>query len=257
MANESDLLRKMHDLLIESLRSREQEVFKYLGILVPALGGFGLLVYVTVWPPATNRPPTPAETELIFILGSTGVLLLLFLGTIYSLALGYNFRYITLELAKIEARLGITAAMLRGWPKSPCKFLKYRYCLPPEVIKYFWAAFVGGIAFVTVSACVLNPECLVRAIVLRLGLATGICGVLAPFYFGWKLRRYAKREITAWNEGEWNSNSEVVAQANDISTTQPSAEEINETLSIGNQRLRLSRLRFFSITRILTNDQNT
>ena len=192
---------KMHELLIKSLRSREQEVFKYLGILAPALGGFAWLIYVTIWPSGTTTAQVADHEERFFVVGTIGVLLLLLLGAIYSLALGYNFRYITLELAKIESRLGISDAMLRIWPKRPCAFLRYTYCQPPDVIKYFWFAFVGGIIYVTAAACVL--DCRVVPLVVPFGGLFALCALLAPRYFGDKLTTAARKEIKAWEQGEW------------------------------------------------------
>ncbi len=43
----------------------------------------------------------------------------------YSLMLGYHYRYITLQLAKIEYILGMKDAMLKGWPKVPEDFDRY------------------------------------------------------------------------------------------------------------------------------------
>src|SRR5207302_6804579 len=99
-------------------------------ILVPAVGGFVWLL-------------RSAPEKTLFVGGTVGTLLLLFLGAVYSLTLGYNYRYITLQLAKIEDLLAATDAMLEGWPKSPNDFLqKYKFlglswCTPPEIIKVF------------------------------------------------------------------------------------------------------------------------
>src|SRR5260370_38671296 len=139
----------MHGLLLEALRHREQELFSYLAILGPALGGF-------VWLLLKYRGATSAG---IFVVGAIGVQLLLLLGALYALTLGYNYRYITLELAKIEHELGIARSMLSGWPRSPEEFeRRYRlrffsqprsggipWCTPPEVIKIFWQAFLVAI----------------------------------------------------------------------------------------------------------------
>ena len=75
-------LEGIHKQLLEALRHREQEIFHYLAILAPALGGFVWLLYKGVNP-------------FLFAVGTLGVLLLLLLGALYSLALGYNYRYIT------------------------------------------------------------------------------------------------------------------------------------------------------------------
>jgi hypothetical protein len=201
--DESDLLGKMHELLIGSLRRREQDVLQYLGILAPALGGFALLVYATVWP-TTNRPRFD-DVKWVFTLGTVGILLLLLLGAMYSLALGYNFRSILLQLAKFENRLGIKSAMLRGWPKSTSAFDKYTcYCTPPALIFVFWSSFVVAILGVLVAATILASDSSVRFII---GMVGGVCvltAVLWPFYFGCKLRQLVNEEKTAEKNDEWN-----------------------------------------------------
>jgi hypothetical protein len=40
MDDAADVLKSMHGALLEALRHREQEIFSYLAILVPALAGF-------------------------------------------------------------------------------------------------------------------------------------------------------------------------------------------------------------------------
>src|SRR3989338_3054839 len=148
--NNRDVLMNMHQIFLETLRHREQEIFQYLAILGPALGGFGWLLF--------NR--TGHEEE--FVYGTFGVIALLFLCAVYSLTLGYNFRYIILQLAKLEIFLDIKNVMLAGWPRDRRDFLKYKlfgfipYCVPPEIIKVFWLAFLGGIALVTITAWLLS-----------------------------------------------------------------------------------------------------
>lgn len=189
--DESDVLGKMHELLLQALRSREQEVFKYLGILGPALGGFGWLLYAK------------HVDDRLFVAGTIGVLLLLLLGAQYSLALGYNYRYITLQLAKIETQLSVKKAMLRGWPKCPEAFRRYKRCYPPEVICVFWLAFVVGIFVVTLAACILKWQDAVGFWVAPVGTICFVAGAFcSPRSFGSKLIDLAAQEI-AVKEKEW------------------------------------------------------
>jgi hypothetical protein len=185
----------MHKLLLEALRHREQEILRYLAILGPAIGGFVWLL--TLVPPPKIGP---------FIVCTVAVLLSLFLGAIYSLALGYNYRYITLELAKLETLLHIKDAMLKGWPKSRKDFLaRYKllsgipWCTPPEVIKVFWGAFLIGIIGVTLAAAFSRPDFLVLAVVIPLGFLCWLLGCLFPIYFGNKLRRQCELEPENWD----------------------------------------------------------
>ena len=193
-------LENMHQLFLEALRHREQEIVPYLAIIGPALGGFVWLLS------ATDRAD-------VFIVGTIGVLLLLLFGAIYSLALGYNYRYITLELAKLEKVLGITFAMLEGWPKSPKEFLKrYKifrcipWCTPPEVIKVFWEAFLFAIVGVSAATSHFKPKVVDPALPIP---ATPFCvgavclaaaWLIFPCWFGWKLRRQIKKEMTKWDD---------------------------------------------------------
>lgn len=134
----------MHQALLEALRHREQEILRYLAILGPALAGF-------IWLLTLER----RSNSGVFVAGTLGVIVLLFLGSVYALALGYNYRYLTLQLAKFESAgcLGIADYVLNKWPRKKSDFDKYcKRCLPPEVIKTFWRAFTWGIIAVTVVA---------------------------------------------------------------------------------------------------------
>ena len=112
------VLENTHKLLLEALRHREQEIFSYLAIIGPAIGGFFWLLQ--------HRNSDPG----LFTLGTMGVLLLLFFGAVYTLALGYNYRYITFQLAKLEVRLGIKGFMLKGWPRSKQEWRPQRESRP-------------------------------------------------------------------------------------------------------------------------------
>lgn len=194
-----EALENMHKLFLEALRHREQEIVPYLAIIGPALGGFVWLLNST-------------DRSDVFIVGTIGVLFLLLLGAIYSLALGYNYRYITLELAKLERDLGITNAMLSFWPKSPKEFLdRYKiccsipWCTPPEVIKVFWHAFLVAIIGVSAAARLFKPKVVDPALPIPtiLLVAGSICLVTAwliyPWWFGRKLHAKCERDLAKWD----------------------------------------------------------
>jgi hypothetical protein len=197
-------LENIHKLLLEALRHREQEIFRYLAILGPALGGFVWMLYKGL--PETNPK--------VFVAGTIGVLFLLFLGAVYALALGFNYRYITLELAKIESALNITDAMLKGWPKSPQDF-RERYklsgsspmCIPPEVICVFWWAFLIGICAVDLTSLVfISNTCqgtiLVITGIALLGLTYSLCR-----RYGRKLKVYCDKEGDGWADSSRQDSS--------------------------------------------------
>ena len=188
------LAETLHEALMAALLQREKDILQYLVILVTALGGFTWLL--------KNVNP---EEQPAFVFGTVGVLLLLLLGAVYALALGYNFRYITLQLAKLERSLRIEGMMLIAWPRSPDDFArKYRlgvipWCTPPEIIKVFWVAFLVAIVGVTTAACVFLHA---KGQGYTWGLIAAGAGalaiaVLAPIHFGRKLRAVCKKEPLA------------------------------------------------------------
>jgi len=200
VAGKQAVLEQMHSALLDALRHREQEIFSYLAILVPALGGFMWLL-LHLHSAGADKPDVNDDD---FFVGTLGVLMLLFLGAAYSLTLGYNFRYVTLQLAKIEHHLKAVNAILRGWPRSPADFKsRYRllgvpWCAPPEMIRVFWVSFLAGI--VGVSAVYWNaPKNPHRCLVIWAGGICFVIGLLGPFWFGCKLRRLICREGNQWH----------------------------------------------------------
>jgi len=189
------MLEGMHKLLLETLRHREQEIFQYLVILGPALGGF-ILLYVK-----------KAIAEA-FIAGTIGVLFSLLLGAFYSLSLGFNFRYIVLELAKLETILGVRDAMLNGWPRKPEEFVKrYKklcfipWCTPPEIINFFYWAFLCGILGVTLMIWHYKPDSIdleQQHLIQAIGLSCFAFGFFAPIWFGCKLQKQVEKEDVPW-----------------------------------------------------------
>jgi len=211
-ATNTAALESMHKLLLEALRHREQEIFRYLAILGPALGGFIWLLHAgsAVERKVEGAVVTVTTHQLgpyVFVVGAVSVILLLLLGAVYSLALGYNYRYIVLELAKLEKALGIEDRMLVSWPRKPDDFLS-RYtcfgkpcCTPPEIIKVFWVAFLAGIVGVMVAACISDPKPLTLWLVIPSGAVCFLIGLLSLFYFGRKLRKACENEK---ERGDWS-----------------------------------------------------
>jgi hypothetical protein len=187
-------LREIHGSLLAALRNREQEIFRYLTILGPALGSYAALFYFHI----------PADRPNLFLFGTISVLLSLLLEALYTLALGYNFRYVNLEIAKIENLLGIRDAMLLAWPKSRQDYLTRRWCVPPEIIQVFWYAFLCAILWVFATAAgyfLWNQDFCRAGLILLAGVLSLVAGILPSWcYFGRKLRSLAVREPEAWIE---------------------------------------------------------
>lgn len=195
----------MHNTFLEALRHREQEILRFIAILAPALGGFlWLLKEVDL---KSEKGP------FIFTIGTLGVLFLLGVGAVYSVALGYNFRYVTFQLAKLELPfcLNIEDFILDKWPRRLNGFKIYIFkfipwCTPPEIIKVFWLAFVIAILGVTVIArYFLSTECgnmdgQIRIILIVGGILFVIAWPIAPFLYGRKLHEYCDAE----DPEKWN-----------------------------------------------------
>jgi hypothetical protein len=139
-----ETLRGYHQALLEAMKQREVDIIKFLAILGLALGGFVWLCH------QTGATAAPA-----MVVGVYGVLLALFAGALYALALGYNYRCLTMQVAKLERDLNIKKSVLRGWPRA-CRDFERRFrwgaipwSSPPEIIKVFWLSLLLCILLVT------------------------------------------------------------------------------------------------------------
>lgn len=198
--NQHTVLENMHKTFLEALRHREQEILRFLAILAPAMGGFIWLIKYS----GTDQRSIVLQT------GTVGVLLLLLLGAVYSIALGYNYRYITLQLAKLESlSFDIRRHILLSWPREPKDFKKYilkviPYCAPPEIIKVFWYAFLAAELGVMLTFWLYLGENISRGQVIFLTICGILCIVIswlfAPIYYGCKLHKVCRKEE---DEGEW------------------------------------------------------
>lgn len=191
---QKSLIEDFHRLMIEALRQRERDIIQFIAILAGSLAGFGWLISKEV----------PAElTTGSFVIGTAGVLFLLLVGSIYSVALGYNYRYITLQLAKIEVLTCVSKYMLITWPRKPQTFVDNYgcYCKPPEIIQVFWISFLIAIASITLAASLIKQETLVLSIIIPLGVVFSLIGWLIPLRYGKKIKKLAEAER---DNGKWD-----------------------------------------------------
>lgn len=190
----------MHKTFLEALRHREQEILRFIIILAPALGGFIWLLNLE----------SKNET-FIFTVGTLGILFLLLVGAVYSLALGYNFRYVTLQIAKMESDycLNIKEFIINSWERTAdewAKKYKKKRCFPPEIIKVFWLSFIIAKALIVLAATFfLHTKCenMTRQICMIISgglFCIVIAALFAPIYYGWKLYNICDGEK---KEGKW------------------------------------------------------
>ena len=147
---EHQALLNMQQQYLEALRSREKEALQYIVLLASSFGGFA-------W--ALKLLPLTEDNYIAFTGIILAVLLILMLGAVYSLALGYNYRYLILQLRKVENALGVTRHILCYWNRPiACQSEIDEECgdkfTPPEVIKQFWIAHLWGIALVSFIGCI-------------------------------------------------------------------------------------------------------
>jgi len=185
------MVRDMHRQFLEALRSREQQIVQFLAILVPTLGAFLWLLRSV----ECEEGIEPESIKLIAI-GAMAAIFLLCVGAVYAVALGYNFRSVVMQMAKIEWKEDIRGYALEAWPRKPSDF-KTCYCDPPEMIMVFWLSFQVGIVGVVGAAWYRlgnNPVCY---LVIFVAFAALLLGGLAPLLYGCKLTNMAERE-TKW-----------------------------------------------------------
>lgn len=200
------ILHNMQKLFLEALRHREQDIIRFLAILGPALAGYIWLLK------SYYRGEIGWQA---FIVGKVGVMLILVGGAWYSLALGYNFRMILMQLAKLEKALNITRFTLKKWPRKPGEFVQ-RLCRPPEIINVFRITFLGGIAAVGINTDWFNNgfapgrwsgnhiqynELAGNAASFLSVLALGL-SLWGPFHYWRKLKKLSDMEDP--EGGKWN-----------------------------------------------------
>ncbi len=158
--------------------------------------------------------------EMLFCVASVALSLLLFLGSLYTLALGYNYRYLTLLVAKIECLIGVEPYVLRCWPRHPRKFIEncrvackdgrlrkiplvrkhlpLGYLLPPEIIKCYFFGCTGGIAFFAIVTCLLTESSCPSRTALAIEWTAFGFALLAPFHYGAKFIHMCEGEEKDW-----------------------------------------------------------
>ncbi len=185
--NHSNPLEILYDNLLKALGHREQEVFRYLALVAPAIGGFIWLASV------------PPQKTGLFIVASLGLQLILVLGASYCIALSYHYRYMLAQIRKIEDALKISNHIIPFWKRTKTQSIKKArlgcmpWCSPPEVIKVFWYAFLMLIVLLSVGICLTKPVCLVICVTVVFGTLSLLFGwIVVPVLYGCKLQNVYK-----------------------------------------------------------------
>ena len=192
------VLQDMHRLFLEALRHREQDIIRFLAILGPALAGY-------IW--LLKNYKNCRFDDHVFTAGTIGILFILFVGAWYSVALGYNFRYVTMQIAKLDSCLNINRYILKGWPRKVsdfkeryyCKIIKKPWCTPPEIIKIFWYIFIFLIIAISISAGFALKWNWYSSVVIIAGLLSIILTLYWPIHYGKKLKNMCDDEGDKWD----------------------------------------------------------
>ena len=163
--------------LLDALRHREQEIFRYLAIVAPAIGGLlGLSMY------------SGLLSDVWLITAMFGLQLLTTVGGWYALALSYNYRYVLAQIRLLENALGIEPFIVPPWRRSRGRST---WCWPPEIIKVFWCAFLALAVMIALATCLARPNAVVTVISVVASLSfLSIQGLILPAYYGAKLSSY-------------------------------------------------------------------
>ncbi|MGD0267395.1 MAG: hypothetical protein ABSD47_20995 [Candidatus Methylomirabilota bacterium] len=187
----------LHKIMLEAMRAREGEILRFAAFLLPALGGiiaFPLVVKVQ----GTTVPGAPFITTLT-------VMILLFFGGWYALALSYNYRYLKIVVCRLQHVLSLNSFLPTEWRKGEGKWAKIPrgklllFGFAPEIFRALVLLFVVlilfiGVAFVFgISMQPFRPECWERITVsFATVLALGMLEVLGAGFYPGKLGELEK-----------------------------------------------------------------
>lgn len=162
--SQSRTLVNAHQQMLVALRHREQDIFRFLVILGPTIGAYLFLIKEYI-------PENKDQDMALFWIVTLVLEFVLAVGAWYSVALGFNYRSIELQLKKFERSLNIDSYVLKNWQQkdSKCRW----FCTPPEIIKVFWVSFLVAFAGVGVSSLIIGSvSSLCLIIIFALTVAT-------------------------------------------------------------------------------------
>ena len=114
-ASEIEIMAAYHRVLLQHIRSLDQEFIKILIPLVTAVGGYGCALS------KTTAPVLSPHDALILTAAALGALTILGWALYYVLALSNNYRVLQAVMSRLEREIGIDKVLPLGWnPCNPC-----------------------------------------------------------------------------------------------------------------------------------------
>ncbi|TET39242.1 MAG: hypothetical protein E3J72_00945 [Planctomycetota bacterium] len=108
--DQEEILREFYKILLESMRTREQALLRFLALFGAPIAGY---IWILVHHNQTKSDINISNAGLLA--AALGTILIQILGAIYILALSYNFRSMQIACDKIEKEFNIVDKMPKGW----------------------------------------------------------------------------------------------------------------------------------------------
>jgi hypothetical protein len=149
----------LHRIMLEAMRAREGEILRFAAFLLPALG----VILASPWV-AKVQGKTPPYALLFTTLA---VIILLFFGGWYALALSYNYRYLKIVVCRVQDLLRLDRFVPTKWTdpygkpenrwRKRLKLLSFDFA--PEIFRTMVWLFVALILFVCVGFVLISKPC--------------------------------------------------------------------------------------------------
>ena len=142
----TEIAKQLHEIFLDAMENRYKEILSFVGFMIPALGGFLLLL---------QQYETGGRTSgdaLLLFLGTLSCQFLLTWGAMYALAVSYRYRYLQASCYKIEEHSGASQWIPKSF-KPQQSTLKKRLMLSiaPGILQVHIFIFLSAIAVVGCS----------------------------------------------------------------------------------------------------------
>lgn len=180
--------RDLHRIMLEAMRSREGEILRFMGFLLPALAAFfafGLF--------KAKKPLFPPE--VLLTVTSIFVIVILFFGAWYGLALSYNYRYLVLVTYWLQKDLGLERYIPTKWEPEEFKWSCNKSWL--EKLDYILFGFAPeifrtqvGLFFVLILLVLIVFLFRCTTLVwVPASICLGLIFILSIFFYPWKYNK--------------------------------------------------------------------
>lgn len=177
---EVEIAKTLYEIFLQSMESRYRDVLNFIGFLIPALGGF-LLVLVKY----LNNDITYLQDKIFFV-GTIGSNSLLFWGALNCLSASYRYRYLQASVYNIETHFKLNQFIPRTFKPKKIDNNKKRltFELAPMILQVHILFFLISICALFIIYIFIAPVSLFSFILLHIVLIK-----LATIFYigGWYL----------------------------------------------------------------------